>query len=57
MTDKEKALAWLYKQLKKKRIALDDAERKPNRSYSELLNIKEDIACIEYIAGEVLKHD
>ena len=37
--EKQKALEWLYKQLKKKRIALGRAEEKPNRAESEINDI------------------
>ena len=52
---REKALDWLYRQLKKKRIALGRAETKPNTPKSEMKNIRSDIETIEWIIGELLK--
>ena len=56
MTETENALDWLYRQLKKKRIALGNAERKPNRTEEEINNINSDINILEYIIGVVLKN-
>lgn len=53
--ENQRALDWLYRQLKKKRIALGNAERKPNKSESELNDISSAIELIEYIIGVVLK--
>ena len=55
MTTNE-ALEWLYKQLKQKRIALGNAERKPNAS-AEIDDIKAAIDAIEWIIGVVLEQD
>lgn len=55
--ENEKALAWLYKQLKKKRIALGNAENKPHTSKSEIDNIKSTINTIEWIIATILKGD
>lgn len=52
----EKALAYLYKQIKKKRIALGRAEEKPNRSHSEITDIMQSIEILEYLVGVVLKN-
>ena len=49
------ALEWLYKQLKQKRIALGNAENKPNVKESEINDIKSSLNTIEWIIGEVLK--
>ena len=49
------ALEWLYKQLKQKRIALCNAENKPNVKESEINDIRSSIDTIEWIIGEVLK--
>ena len=49
MADKQKALVWLNKQLKKKCIALNMAERKPNRVEREITDIKSVIDILEYI--------
>ena len=53
--ENQRALEWLYKNLKKKRIALDNAEQKPNRSEREIEDIRSAIEIIEYIIGVVLK--
>lgn len=52
----EKALAYLYKQIKQKRIALGKAEEKPNRSHSEIVDIMNSIEILEYLVGVVLKN-
>lgn len=49
------ALLWLYKQLKQKRVALGNAERKPNVNSSEIEDVKTSIEIIEYIIGIVLE--
>jgi hypothetical protein len=54
---KEQALEWLQKQLKKKRIALDKAESKPNTPQVELDNIQSAIDSIEWIIAEIMKGD
>ena len=53
MTDKQKALEWLYKQLKRKRIALSRAEGRSNAEH-EVRDIKETIDIIEDIIAVVL---
>ena len=53
--DNYTALEWLYKQLKKKRVALGNAESKPNANYSEVRNIKRAIDTIEWIIAVVLE--
>ena len=50
-----RALEWLYRQLKKKRIALSRAEQKPNSAERELNDIRSAIETIEYIIEVVLK--
>jgi hypothetical protein len=55
--ENEQALAWLYKQLKKKRIALGNAENKPHTSKSEIDDIKSTINTIEWITAAILKGD
>ena len=49
------ALSWLYKQLKQKRVALGNAESKPNVNSGEIEDIKLSIETIEYIIGIVLE--
>ena len=48
------ALDWLYRNLKKKRMALSYAEKKPNVLTDEIDSIKSDIEAIEYIIGVVV---
>lgn len=55
MSDKEKVLGWLNKQLMKKLIALERAEQKPNRSDAEIANIDADIDVLEYLVIEIGK--
>ena len=47
------ALEWLYRQLKKKRIALLNAEKRPNCTQSEVRNLKKNIEILEYLIGLV----
>lgn len=47
------ALEWLYRQLKKKRIALLNAEKRPNCTQSEVRNLKKNIDILEYLIGLV----
>lgn len=55
MNKQYQSLEWLYKQLKQKRIALGNAERKPNTTESEINNIQSAIDTIEWIIALVLK--
>lgn len=48
-----KALQWLYKQLKDKRIALGKTDKKPNHTEKEINDIQTAIDTIEYIIGVV----
>lgn len=50
---KEKALEWLQKQLKQKRWALINAQKKPNTQQVELDNIQSAINSIEWIIREL----
>lgn len=50
-------LEWLYKQLKQKRIALGNAESKPNVSSGEIEDIKRAIDTIECIIAIVIERD
>ena len=47
------ALQWLYKQLKRKRVALGACERRPNHTEQEINDIMAAIETIEYIIGVV----
>lgn len=51
----EVALNWLYGQLRRKRIAYGNAERKPNRDERELANLAKSIEIIEWIIGVLLE--
>jgi hypothetical protein len=53
--DRETALKWLYGQLRKKRIAVGRAEKKPNVDAVEIGNLQESIEIIEWIIGKVLE--
>jgi hypothetical protein len=53
--NREKALKWLYGQLRRKRISLGRAEGKPNVSPLEMESIQESIEIIEWIIGKVLE--
>ena len=58
MTDNknQRALEWLNKQLKKKLIALERAEQKPNRSDAEIADINSGIDILMYLI-EVVMND
>ena len=53
--DNYTALEWLYKQLKKKRVALGNAESKPNVNGGEIEDIEYAIETIEWIIAVVLE--
>jgi hypothetical protein len=53
--NRETALKWLYGQLRRKRIALGRAEKKPNADAVEIGNLQESIEIIEWIIGKVLE--
>ena len=55
MSMNEKALVYLYKQIKKKKIALSQAEEKTNRSHSEIVDIHNTIEILDYLVTLVLK--
>ena len=57
MSDNERALEWLQKQLRKKCIALERAERKPNKSGTEIADIKAAIEVLEYLTEVVGKDE
>lgn len=52
---RDDALAYLYKKLKKARIALAFAESKPGTTKKELDNIQFKIAVLEWITQVVMK--
>ena len=55
--NREKALNWLYGQLRRKRISLGKAEDKPNVDALELESLQSSIEIIEWIIGEVLAYN
>lgn len=50
-------LDWLYKELKKKRIALSRAEEKGGYNSEEAANIRQKIEVIEWLIGLALKEE
>ena len=54
---RDDALSYLYKKLKKARIALAFAESKPGTTQKELDSIKRKIAVLEWISALVLKEE
>lgn len=54
---RDKALKWLYWQLKKKRMALGFAEQKPRTPQAEIENIESAIEIIEWIIEKVLEDE
>lgn len=53
--NRETALKWLYGQLRKRRIALGQAEKKPNVDAVEVENLQSAIDVIEWLIGVVLE--
>ena len=53
--NRETALKWLYGQLRQKRIALGQAEKKPNVDGVEVENLQSAIDVIEWLIGVVLE--
>jgi len=54
---REKALEWLYKELKKTRVALGHAEGKTGVKQRELDDLRGKIDLLEYLCGLVTKED
>lgn len=54
---REKALEWLYKQLKSTRVALGHAEGKKGVKQPELDDLRGKIDLLEYLCGVVTKED
>lgn len=52
---REKALKWLYGQLRRKRQYLGHAEYKPNVLKEEIERLEQAIEVIEWIIGKVLE--
>lgn len=55
--NREKALKWLYGQLRRKRIAVGRAEKKPNVDAVEVENLQSAIDVIEWLIGVVLERN
>lgn len=53
--NRETALKWLYGQLRRKRIALGQAEKKPNVDAVEVESLQSAIDVIEWLIGVVLE--
>ena len=53
---KQRSLHYLYGQLRKARIAMGQAEDKPN-STNEIANLQNKIEMLEWIIGVVIKED
>lgn len=51
----EETLKWLYGMLRKKRMALGRAEKKPNVGTGEIESLKSTIEVIEWLIGVVLE--
>ena len=51
---RQNALEWLYKELKKAKIALSRAGERPGVKDEELLNISNKIATLDWLIGAVL---
>lgn len=54
---REIALKWLYKELKKAKVALGHAEWKPNVNHQELDDLRGRIDILEYLCGLVIKEE
>ena len=54
---REIALKWLYKELKKTRVALGRAEGKPGVKQRELDDLRGKIDLLEYLCGLVTKEE
>ena len=54
---REKALKWLYKELKKTRVALGHAEGKTGVKQRELDDLRGKIDLLEYLCGLVTRED
>lgn len=52
---RDRALKWLYGQLRQKKHSLGIAEYKPNASRAEIENLEQAIEVIEWIIGKVLE--
>lgn len=57
MTNKEAALEFLYKELKRAKIALGQAESRPGVACEELENIRKKIRAIDWLTPLANKED
>ena len=57
MTNREAALEFLYKELKKAKIAYGQAESRPGVTAEELENIQKKIRAIDWLTPFALKGD
>lgn len=55
MTTQERALKWLFNELRKAKIALDRAETRPGVTQTELDNLQSKIDTIDWIIPLVVK--
>lgn len=55
MNMRQKALEWLYRELKKAKIALGNAESRPGVTREELDNLQRKIAVIDWMIPLVIK--
>lgn len=55
MTTRDRALAWLYRELKAAKIALGRAETRPGVTQEELNNLQAKIDVIDWITPIVIK--
>lgn len=54
MSQREKAQEWVEKQIRKTRVAIGNAESKPNVSHTELANLNDTLATLEWLSQLVL---
>ena len=54
---RKKALDWLYRELKRTRVAFGHAEWKHNVNHQELDELRGKIDILEYLCGLVIKED
>lgn len=54
MTTRERALEYLYRELRKAKIALGQAETRPGVTHQELKNLRNKIEVLDYLTPLVL---
>jgi hypothetical protein len=57
MEMREKALEWLYKELKRTRISIGQAEQRKGVKQEELAALNGKVDVLEYLCGLVTKED